>query len=142
MPSLSAGDPLANQVEAEGRGLVTRFDQLPLPAHVPINPSPARDGKGLCRRRTVQELRHDGSARQGEGHRAVLLGLGQVEEDTRAPVVADLGAAIGGKYQVMQDHLVSLTGSRGPQIEEGVLPYELDEEMEMGGRHRRVSGRR
>src|SRR2546421_11488664 len=84
MPSLSAGDPLANQVEAEGRGLVTRFDQLPLPAHVPINPSPARDGKGLCRRRTVQELRHDGSARQGEGHRAVLLGLGQVEEDTRA----------------------------------------------------------
>ncbi len=132
---------LSNQVEAEGRGLVTQFDQLPLPAHVSIAPSPARDGKGLRGWRAVQELRHDVPARQRVRHRAVLLGLGHVEEHTRAPVVPDLGAAIGGEHQIMQNHLVSLTGPRSTQVEEGVLPNELDEEMEVGGLHRRGNGR-
>ena len=121
---------------------MTRFDQLTLPAHAPVGPSPARDGQGLRRWRAVQELRHDVPARQGERHRAVLLGLGHVEEHARAPVVPDLGTTIRGEHQVMQDHLVSLTGPRGTQVEEGVLPDELDEEMEVGGLRRGGSGRR
>jgi|GEM_PF-5146767 len=133
---------LPNQVEAEGRGLVTQFDQLPLPAHVPVASSPARDGKGLRGRRAVQELRRDVPAWQGVRHRAVLLRYGHVEDHAHAPVVPDLGAAIGGEHQVMQDELVSLTGPGGTQVEEGVLPNELDEELEMGGPHRRGNGRR
>ena len=113
-----------------------------MPAHVPVAPNPARDGKGLRSRRAVQELRHDVPARQGERQRAVLLGRGHVEERTRAPVVPDLGAAIGGEHQVMKDELVSLAGPRGTQVEEGILPNELDEEMEMGGPPRGGSGRR
>jgi membrane-associated phospholipid phosphatase len=140
---------LPNQVEAEGRGPVTRFDQFTLPARIPVVASPARDGQGLRRRRTVQELCHNVPARQGERHRAVLLGLGHVEEHTRTPVVPDLGAAIGSEHQVMQNHLVSLTepGSRStqvvrPQVEDGVLPNKLDEEMEVGGLHRGGSSSR
>ncbi len=133
--------PLSKQVEAEGRGPLTRFDQLPLPAHIPVGPRPARDGEGLRGWRAVQELRHDVPARQGERHRAVLLGLGHVEDHTRAPVVPDLGAAIGGEHQVIEDELVSLAEPRGTQVEEGVLP-ELDEELEVGSSHRRGNGRR
>ena len=48
----------------------------------------------------------------------------------------DLGAAIGGEHQVMKDELVSLTGPRGTQVEEGILPNELDKKLKMGGRHR------
>ena len=84
---------------------MTRFDQLALPAHVPVGPSPARDGKDLRGRRAVQELRRDVPARQGVCQRAILLGLGHVEEHTRASVVPDLGAAIGGEHQVMQNLL-------------------------------------
>jgi hypothetical protein len=134
--------PLPNQVEAEGCGLVRQFEQLPLPAHVPVAPNPARDGKGLRARRAVQELRHDVPARQGERQRAVLLGYGHVEDHTRTSVVPNLGAAIGGEHQIMEDELVSLTGPRGTQVEEGVLPDELDEELEVGGRRRRGNGRR
>jgi hypothetical protein len=108
--------PLPKQVEAEGRDPVTRFDQLPLPAHAAVDPRPARDGKGLRGRRTVQELRHDVPARLGVCQRAVLLGLGRVENHTRAPVVPDLGAAVGGEHQVTQDHLVSLTEPRSTQV--------------------------
>ena len=75
--------PLPNQFEAEGGGPVPRFHQLPLSAHIPVSPSPARDGKRLCGWRAVQELRGDVAARQRERHLAVLLGLGHIEEHTR-----------------------------------------------------------
>ena len=38
---------------------MTQFDQLALPMHIPLGPSPARDGKDLRGRRAVQELRRD-----------------------------------------------------------------------------------
>src|SRR5918911_837328 len=107
-----------NQVEGEGRGLMTRFDQLALPTHVPVGPSPARDGKDLRGRRAVEELRRDFPAWQGVRQRAVFLGLGHVEEHTRAPIVPDPSAAIGGEHQVMQDLFISLTWPRGTQVEE------------------------
>src|SRR5438552_3596419 len=102
-----------NQVEGEGRSPVTQFDQLALPPHVPVAPRPARDSQGFRGRRAVEELRREFPTRQGERQRAVRLGASHVKEHTRAPVVPDLGAPIGGEHQVMKEHLVSLTGPWG-----------------------------